>query len=357
MYKGLFLFFLTANAILANQQMYTIAVCATKNMQNALYCKNSILKEMKEDVFIVKENDRYFTNISIYTNKAEAQKKLQSSSKYVLSQKPYVKQISEEIAQNIAKKEFFIDKDIKEIKKELKENKVVTQDLKKPKPVEVPLVSTLPKDLELVKLFPYDEDINLSQNNKEEFLEISLKELDKLESKKEQKEKITHSLNNIQVKYFDKLIISVDSKTNIMQLYGEKQNKSKLLKSYIVSTGKNSIQKPMGEGTITKISFNPVWYPTQETKDSFAKKGIVLPDIVPSNHKYNYMGDAKLNLSHSVYKKTTYRIHGTINEETLGSNESAGCIRMKNEEVVELAKLVEEFASYKSLNNVRVVLK
>ena len=88
------------------------------------------------------------------------------------------------------------------------------------------------------------------------------------------------------------------------------------IKSYIVSTGKDSIKKPLGVGRISQISLNPVWYPTADTKKSFAKKGIILPNVVPPNHKYNYMGMAKLNLTHSVDGNTTYRIHGTLNEKT-----------------------------------------
>jgi L,D-transpeptidase YcfS len=68
------------------------------------------------------------------------------------------------------------------------------------------------------------------------------------------------------------------------------------------------------------------------------------------------MGMAKLNLTHSVDGNTTYRIHGTLNEKTLGSNESAGCIRMRNNDVVELAILLEEFANIKTLNKIKVVL-
>ena len=141
-----------------------------------------------------------------------------------------------------------------------------------------------------------------------------------------------------------------------MELFAKNGENEEKIKSYIVSTGKDSIKKPLGVGRISQISLNPVWYPTTDTKKSFAKKGIVLPNIVPPNHKYNYMGMAKLNLTHSVDGNTTYRIHGTLNEKTLGSNESAGCIRMRNNDVVELAILVEEFAKIKNLNKVKVVL-
>lgn len=117
------------------------------------------------------------------------------------------------------------------------------------------------------------------------------------------------------------------------------------------------MKKPLGEGTISKISLDPVWYPTEDTKKTFRKKGIELPSVVPSGHKYNFMGAAKINLTHKVDGKNTYRIHGTLNEKTIGTNESAGCIRMKNSDVLELASLLNDFADIKSLNSVKVILK
>ena len=45
----------------------------------------------------------------------------------------------------------------------------------------------------------------------------------------------------------------------------------------------------------------------------------------------------------------TYRIHGTLNEKKYRSKESAGCIRMKNSDVLDLAKIVQEFLIQKVL--------
>ena len=268
----------------------------------------------------------------------------------------------------------------------------------KPEAVNIPIVSMLPENIEILGLLPYDNqniekneknpetkieyelkseidfgnqssnDI-LSQEDEEELLQTSLNEFDeqikkgsknsqtftksyeKKVSKSNLPKEQTRNLNN-----YDELIIRVDSKTNIMELFAKNGENEEKIKSYIVSTGKDSIKKPLGVGRISQISLNPVWYPTADTKKSFAKKGIILPNVVPPNHKYNYMGMAKLNLTHSVDGNTTYRIHGTLNEKTLGSNESAGCIRMRNNDVVELAILLEEFANIKTLNKIKVVL-
>lgn len=157
--------------------------------------------------------------------------------------------------------------------------------------------------------------------------------------------------------YFDTLLIVVNSKNNIMTVSGKSKRGLKLLKSYKVSTAKKDIKKPLGEGNITSIALNPVWYPTSDTIESFKKRGIDLPTVVPGGDKLNYMGSAKINLTHRVDGKDTFRIHGTLSEKTIGSYESAGCIRMKNEEVVQLVEILNQFIDFKSINDIKVILK
>ena len=69
------------------------------------------------------------------------------------------------------------------------------------------------------------------------------------------------------------------------------------------------------------------------------------------------MGSAKINLTHKVNGKDTYKIHGTIDEKTMGSYESSGCIRMKNSEVIQLVSILNEFINFKSMNDIKVILK
>lgn len=156
---------------------------------------------------------------------------------------------------------------------------------------------------------------------------------------------------------YEQLIIEVDSSKNYMVLKGKLDNKIKSIQSYKVSTGRKDIKKPTGEGNVTSITLNPFWYPTDETIEAFKKRGIDLPKVVPPGHKYNYMGTAKINLTHIVDGKNTFRIHGTIDETTIGRNESSGCIRMKNEEVTQLATLLNKFTDSKSIENIKVFLK
>ncbi|WNL30031.1 L,D-transpeptidase [Aliarcobacter cryaerophilus] len=409
MKKSLFLILILPFCLFANEKKYTVSVCTTSTLENALVCKKRIYDNTIGEVFIVKQNQKYYTYLNTYDDKEIAKVTIQNASKYVKDQKPYIKEIDIKIVNQIDKRKLFIDmdnpislnstkdsslnKDKKNREQEEKEFERV-----KPEAVNIPIVSMLPENIEILGLLPYDNqniekneknpetkieyelkseidfgnqssnDI-LSQEDEEELLQTSLNEFDEQIKKgsknsqtftKSYEKKVSKSnlpkeqrrnLNN-----YDELIIKVDSKTNIMELFAKNGENEEKIKSYIVSTGKNSIKKPLGVGRISQISLNPVWYPTADTKKSFAKKGIILPNVVPPNHKYNYMGMAKLNLTHSVDGNTTYRIHGTLNEKTLGSNESAGCIRMKNNDVVELAILLEEFANIKTLNKIKVVL-
>lgn len=409
MKKSLFLILILPFCLFANEKKYTVSVCTTSNLENALVCKKRIYDNTIGEVFIVKQNQKYYTYLNTYDDKEIAKVTIQNASKYVKDQKPYIKEIDIKIVNQIDKRKLFIDMDNpislnstkdSSLNKDKKNREQEEKEFERAKPeaVNIPIVSMLPENIEILGLFPYDnQDIEkneknpetkieyelkseidfgnqssndiLSQEDEEELLQTSLNEFDEQIKKgsksnqtftKSYEKKVSKSnlpkeqrrnLNN-----YDELIIKVNSKTNIMELFAKNGENEQKIKSYIVSTGKDSIKKPLGVGRISQISLNPVWYPTQDTKKSFAKKGIILPNVVPPNHKYNYMGMAKLNLTHSVDGNTTYRIHGTLNEKTLGSNESAGCIRMRNNDVVELAILLEEFANIKTLNKIKVVL-
>ena len=203
-------------------------------------------------------------------------------------------------------------------------------------------------DEEIKKL---DEKIIHIKKEKDKFL-LEFQEIEKKRILANE----SNNLNNLD--NFENLLIKVDSAKNIMFLKGKNNNGEIIdIKTYKVSTAKSTIKKPLGVGSITAISLNPEWNPTTKTLKAFKEKGINLPAVVPYGDKLNYMGAAKINLSHKVDGQEVYRIHGTLNENTIGTNESSGCIRMKNKEVVELATLLEKFSKTKSFNNISVVLE
>lgn len=142
----------------------------------------------------------------------------------------------------------------------------------------------------------------------------------------------------------EKMILVISIEECKMRLYKVEDNERLLISEHVVSTVKKGVIHPQGKGKITKIEFNPTWYPTALTRETFKKKGIIIGSSVPGGHKHNYMGPFKISLSHSTHKGSIYRIHGTIDESTIGTRETGGCIRMYNDEGVEFAKtLLDRF--------------
>jgi lipoprotein-anchoring transpeptidase ErfK/SrfK len=82
-----------------------------------------------------------------------------------------------------------------------------------------------------------------------------------------------------------------------------------------------------GVATITSKAVNPGWTPTPEMRRENPK----LPAYVPGGHPQNPLGVRALYLG-----GTMYRIHGTDAPWTIGSAVSKGCIRMYNEDVLDL---------------------
>lgn len=82
-----------------------------------------------------------------------------------------------------------------------------------------------------------------------------------------------------------------------------------------------------GVMTITDKRVNPSWTPTPEMR----KENPKLPSWVPGGHPMNPLGVRGLYLGTS-----TYRIHGTDAPWTIGQPVSKGCIRMYNQDVIDL---------------------
>jgi lipoprotein-anchoring transpeptidase ErfK/SrfK len=82
-----------------------------------------------------------------------------------------------------------------------------------------------------------------------------------------------------------------------------------------------------GKTSVSLKRVNPDWRPTPE----MLRKNPRLPSWVPGGHPMNPLGVRALYLGSS-----TYRIHGTDAPWTIGTAASSGCIRMYNEDVVDL---------------------
>ena len=82
-----------------------------------------------------------------------------------------------------------------------------------------------------------------------------------------------------------------------------------------------------GVTSVSSKRANPSWTPTAEMRSENPR----LPAFVPGGHPMNPLGVRALYLGAS-----TYRIHGTDAPWTIGSAVSKGCIRMYNEDVLDL---------------------
>ena len=90
-----------------------------------------------------------------------------------------------------------------------------------------------------------------------------------------------------------------------------------------------------GVAKIGRLSEWPTWTPTADIK-----KRMDVPNFVASGPQ-NPMGARAMYLFDGK-KDTMYRIHGTNQPEYIGQAISSGCIRMTNEDVIDLYKRVKQ---------------
>jgi lipoprotein-anchoring transpeptidase ErfK/SrfK len=101
-----------------------------------------------------------------------------------------------------------------------------------------------------------------------------------------------------------------------------------VVKRYVVAVGKESYPTPRGSFAIHKVVFNPSWKPPDS---KWAKGKTAKPPGDPDN---------PMKLVKIFFKEPDYYIHGTDADDSLGKDESHGCIRMNTDDVEELTRLV-----------------
>jgi lipoprotein-anchoring transpeptidase ErfK/SrfK len=83
----------------------------------------------------------------------------------------------------------------------------------------------------------------------------------------------------------------------------------------------------------------PKWFPPKEMVERQPELAKYTGEGMPGGEG-NPLGARALYLYDDNGKDTLYRIHGTIEPNSIGHNVSSGCIRMLNENVIELFELV-----------------
>ena len=99
--------------------------------------------------------------------------------------------------------------------------------------------------------------------------------------------------------------------------------------SYPVGVGRTG-KKWVGEAYIESKHVRPAWSPPEEIRRDSPN----LPDVIPSGAPNNPMGERVLLL------QDEYAIHGTNRPESIGTYATYGCIRMYNEDIVDLFERV-----------------
>lgn len=109
-------------------------------------------------------------------------------------------------------------------------------------------------------------------------------------------------------------------------------------RSYPVSVGRRGFETPAGKYKVSRVVWNPWWHPPNS---KWARGQKPIPPG-PGNP----MGRVKLQFADLLY------IHGTTDEGRLGAPASHGCVRMKTEDLIELAQTVHRYTTRDLPSNV-----
>jgi lipoprotein-anchoring transpeptidase ErfK/SrfK len=113
-----------------------------------------------------------------------------------------------------------------------------------------------------------------------------------------------------------KFSVHVDKSQNVLLL----KSGDEVLKVYHVSTGTNN-STPAGTFKITTKLENPVWFKADA--------------IIPPESPKNVLGSRWMG-----FDIEGYGIHGTVDPDKIGQQVTAGCVRMRNEDVEELYRII-----------------
>lgn len=115
-------------------------------------------------------------------------------------------------------------------------------------------------------------------------------------------------------------ILTVDRNTNVLLLF----KNFKQAKRYAVAVGSQGHETPAGTYTINDKQVNPSWH-VPESAWAGDLAGTVVPPGPTNPIKARWMGFFN-----------GAGIHGTADRASIGSNASHGCVRMREEDVIEL---------------------
>ncbi len=112
--------------------------------------------------------------------------------------------------------------------------------------------------------------------------------------------------------------------------------------SFPVALSKITPKLPI-DGRVEKVVLNPYWAPTSRTREAYFQKfGKELPVLIAPGDARNAMGKVKLHIVWNDHRvNNVIRIHGTNEPRSIGMRVSRGCIRMHNNDIEVLAKIIK----------------
>jgi len=102
-----------------------------------------------------------------------------------------------------------------------------------------------------------------------------------------------------------------------------------------ISVGKEYWSTPLLDTYVLEKIEKPTWVVPDSIREASARKGIILPDVVPPGPE-NPLGDFALRLAN-----WSVLIHGTNQPQLIGKRVSSGCIRMYPEDIEHLFNSVK----------------
>jgi L,D-transpeptidase ErfK/SrfK len=112
------------------------------------------------------------------------------------------------------------------------------------------------------------------------------------------------------------------------RLYVEENGQ--VVKTYPIAVGKPQHPTPRGSFAVRRVIWNPRWVPPNS---EWARGKTPKAPGDPNNP----MGRVK-----AFFREPTYYLHGTDDEASIGKAASHGCVRLRNDDIVELSRLLVE---------------
>lgn len=130
-------------------------------------------------------------------------------------------------------------------------------------------------------------------------------------------------------KSFEQVLLLRQSEYTLY-FYQQVKDKLKITHEWPVAVGTGGYPTPTGEWTVTELRYMPTWVNPDPTG-----WGASMPAMIPPGPS-NPLGLRAIN-----WDASGIRFHGTSDTGSIGTAASHGCVRMYNEDVIELYDMVE----------------